>query len=158
MKIIFVLISLIPLFFVLNCTGLKSTQMTPIVHYIPVKFEVTYAKEVNVSDKLRLLINKKFQEYIDDKGWFYKNSTPIDLSITITNIEIASTAATVFVGFLAPPGKISGEVVILINGKIAGSYKIDADYRAGSGLATFGDLNDRLAGKFAALVMEAVRQ
>jgi len=113
---------------------------------------------VKVSDRLRLLINQKLQEYIDDKGWFFADSKPVSLSITITQIETASTTATILVGPLAPPGMISGEAVISIENKPVGNYKIDAKYTTVSGVAIFADLDDRIAGKFASLVMEAVRQ
>ena len=114
MKRLFFLLALSLLILISACASrIKTTQpTTPAVHYIPIQYEVTYAQGVKAPDNLLHLIKKKLQEYIDDKGWWAADSKPVKLSIKITHIETASTAATVFIGPLAPPGKISGEVVI----------------------------------------------
>ncbi|MCX5847253.1 MAG: hypothetical protein NTW12_13005 [Deltaproteobacteria bacterium] len=160
MKRLLILLALSLLILISACASRITTTQptTPSVHYIPIQYEVTYAQGVNAPDNLLPLIKKKIQEYLDDKGWWETDSKSVRLSIKITKVETASAAATVFIGPLAPPGKISGEVVIYYEDKIVGQYTIDSSYRTVSGVALFSDLDDRIAGKFVSEVMYAVRQ
>lgn len=148
----------IAVIFLSSCSALNSTKKADAVHYIPLDFEVTYAPNVAPSDKMKRLIQKKLYEYTNDAGWFYPGSTPVSLAILITNVETASKAASVALGPVAPTPEISGEVVMFSGDNPIHDFKVSATYRTVAIDALFADLDDRLAGQFAAKLMEKVRQ
>lgn len=124
---------------------------------IPIRCDISYAQGINASDHLQDAIVQSLQAYIDDPGWWGVGRKEVTLAINITQVEMVSRAAILFLGVFGPPNEVFGEVTIYDQEKPLGKYKIEAALREASILA-FADLEKRIAETFARMVMDSLRQ
>jgi hypothetical protein len=123
---------------------------------MPASYAVSY-NGTNPSDNLKTSVNRSFQEYLDDPGWWGDKPAPVDLAVTVNYIKTANPSATLAIGPLAPPAEMSGDVDVLQSGNVIARYRINTSMRSISGAVVFSDLEKRLASHFARQVMDALK-
>lgn len=146
------------------CAPRKAILNTFSSEYIsqcrPMEYNITYAQDIILYDRLNSLIKQKLQGYIDDKESWSNDRKKVKLLITITRVETPSSLDSVLANPTSPtipPGKMSGEVIVYYESKEIGRYEVDASYRTFWPMSLYVDLEDRIAGRFANEIMQKLR-